>query len=250
MAGCKPPIVPYNLTGSTAAPLIPTLDPGGFTPDTTDPGFAKLAADTLGDLASAADGWDSAVQDTEGGITGLEELATAADADLAAILLLLDQQDPAAIGGQIDDFAGAQPQGEQLLGDVTGVSVPALGALALTYPNGSASLTFGGPPETGGVVHAGDPQYELHLQLVPAGPGIHNVTPTGLDGPNPPFGGIDHIGLEAGADGRQYWVAVVLINPAAAGQFTGTVKYDADVTITGISGTAHRTFPFEVVIEA
>lgn len=217
----------------------------------SNPGFGDLATSLLGDAGSDADGFDAVVGDASAGADAIDTAGTAMDATLDAILALLDAtQQTGPVDSAVNDFAGAQPQAQSLLDGVNGVTAPALGALALTYPNGSASLTFGGPPETGGVVHAGDAQYELHLQLLPASPGIHSATPTGLDGPNPPFVGVDHIGIETGADGRQYWTAVVLVNPAAAGSFTGTVKYDTDVTITGISGTMHRTFPFEVVIEA
>jgi hypothetical protein len=249
MAGCKPPIAPYNLTGSTAAPLIPTLDPGSFTADETDPGFAKFAEDTLGDLASAADGWDAAVGDTTAGITTLEELSTAADADLAAILLLLDQQDPAAIGGQINDFAGDQPTAESLLGDVSGVTVPDLAIVPLVLPNGAATVTFGGDPETGGVVAAGSAPYTRHLQLLAVTPAIHNVDADGGSGPNPPFTSWGAVVQEADATGKLWWVYLVEIDPQAAGTYTGTAQYQVNLTIAGVTGTAKRSLVFQVVVQ-
>jgi hypothetical protein len=249
MAGCKPPIAPYNLTGSTAAPLIPTLDPGAFTPDTADPGFTKFAEDTLQDLATPDDGWDGAVADTEAGVTTLESVSTLLDADLDAILLLLAETDPSSSDQALLDFAGDQPTAQSLLDGVSGVTVPDLGMVPLVLPNGAASVTFGGAPETGGVVAAGSAPYTRHLQLLAVTPAIHNVDADGGSGPNPPFASWGAVVQEPDATGKLWWVYLVEIDPQAAGTFTGTAQYQVNLTIAGVTGTAKRSLVFQVVVQ-
>lgn len=195
-------------------------------------------------------------------LSALDELPTladvvdgftaAGDANLDAILLELDQLGHEQVSQAFDDFAGAQPGATSLVGGVEGVAVPSLGVVPMVLPNGQATITFGGAPGAGGVPTAGSPQYTLHLQVLGVNPGVHQVRALSLVGPDPPFLGVQTglgpLAVETGADGKQYWVALVGINPAVAGQFTATLYYAADVTLTGSSGTVQRTLPFEVVV--
>ena len=96
---------------------------------------------------------------------------------------------------------------------------------------------------------AGSAEYVLHLPVIAAGPGVHSVAVTNLTGPNPPFVTAGQGFVQETVNGRPMWVALITINPAARGAFTAVLYYDASVTITGISGTLHRTLPFQVVVQ-
>ncbi len=130
-----------------------------------------------------------------------------------------------------------------------GLVTPALGTGPLTLPNGSATVTFGGSPTTGGVPTAGDPEYTLHLPVLAAGPGVRDVKALNLGGPNPPFVSAGQGFAVEQVNGKPMWVALITINPAAKGQFTGVLYYSVNVTITGISGTVQRQMPIEVVVQ-
>jgi hypothetical protein len=230
--------------------LIEPLDLSQFTPDTTsNPGFTDLATSALGDSASDADGWDDAVSDGLGLVDALDRATAAMDQDLDAILLLLAESDTGAAEQHLVDYQSTIPAGEQLVADAQGLSAPALEPLALVQPNGQASVTFGGPPEGGGVVGAGAAPYVRHLLLFGVGPGVHNVDADGGDGPNPPFTSWGPVVQETQPNGRQAWVYLININPAQAGTFTGIARYQANITITGITGTFHLTKVFQVVVE-
>ena len=249
MAGsCNPPLnfVANGPPGQLPiAPLDPTPPSFGNSPTFSDTACTLLGAD----LCSAMDPLSS-IDELPDVLTAVDGLTAAADSNLDAILLELDTllgQQP--INDAFDAFSGAQPGATSLLGDVESTAVPALGQVPMVLPDGKATITFGGPPEQGGVAHAGGAQYTLHLPILPVTRGIHGARPLNLTGPNPPFVSFTGMQVETQADGSQAWVALVAINPAAAGQFSGVLYYAVDVTITGISGTLQRTFPFEVVIE-
>jgi hypothetical protein len=122
----------------------------------------------------------------------------------------------------------------------------------MVLPNGGATITFGGPPETGGVAHAGGAPYTLHLPVIVHSAASRNARALALVGPNPPFVGVETgtgpLSVETLASGQTWWVAHIRINPAHAGNFQAGLSYQVDVTIAGISGTLQRTLPFEVVI--
>lgn len=249
---CNPPLN-FVDNGAPGSAFPPPLDP---TPPTINnsPTFTDTASSILDDLATDADGFDSAVSDASALVEAIDVLAAASDSQLALILEELDSvvgQQP--INDALDAFDGAQPGATALLGDVSGIATPALGQVPMVLPNGAATITFGGPPEQGGPATAGAAPYTLHLRVLRAGPG--GIPPRALEltGPNPPFVGVE-TGLgpmlrETESDGSTWWVAPVLINPTQAGQYTAVLYYALDATIAGISGTFQRTLPFEVVVE-
>lgn len=252
MAPCNPPLN-FVANGAPGSAFPAPLDPTDTPTIDTNPGFGDLASSYLDALDPATDGSDQIASDAAAAADALDTVGTAMDATLDSILVLLDQAQPGPVDSALDTFAGAQPGAQGFVDGVNGVDVPAIGSIPLTLPNGGATLTFGGSPATGGVPTAGSQPYTLHLRVLPAGAGVHQVRALNLVGPNPPFVGVETglgpMVVETAADGRQYWVALVDINPAQAGQFTATLYYAADVTITGISGTVQRTLPFEVVVQ-
>lgn len=251
MAPCHPPLN-FVANGSSGSAFPPPLDPSDVPLNTQQPTFSQVACETL---VSECDQPDpiSAIDELPAIADTIDALAAASDSQLAAILDELD-----SVVGTNDqeqafsDFAGAQPGAEQLVGGVAGVDVPAAGQIPMVLPNGAATITFGGPPAQGGPAVAGSAQYTLHLRVLAVGAGVHQVRALELTGPNPPFVGVETgtgpLAIETGPDGKQYWTALVLINPAAGGQFTAVLYYAADVTLTGLTGTVQRTLPFEVVV--
>lgn len=191
----------------------------------------------------------SAIDDLDGLVTTIDGLTTAADSQLDAILLELDQLGHDQVNQAFNDFAGAQPGAEQLLGGGDALLVPVVGSVALLQPNGEASVVLGGPPEAGGVAHAGAAAYTRHLALSPVAGNVQNVAADGGDGPDPPFAQWGPVVQELGPDGRTWWVYHVGINPAHAGTFTGTARYQVHATIAGITGTFHLTRVFQVVVQ-
>ena len=229
--------------------LIEPLDLSQFTTEQpTTPGFTDLATSLLGDSASDADGFDSAVGDVLGVVDALDRAASAMDADLDAILLLLAESDTGAAEQHLVDYQSTIPAGEQLVGDSAALTTPDQAPLALLEPAGQAVVTLGGPPERGGVPKAGGPPYTYHLRLARANPGVHNIDADGGDGPNPPFAGFGPVVQETADDGAVWWTYLVQINPQTPGTYTAQAQSLWNVTITGITGTVRRTTTFQVVI--
>lgn len=231
--------------------LIDPIDLSQFTPDpTSNPGFTDLATSALGDSADPSDGFDQVVSDTLGILDAWDALATAQDADLDAILALLNTSDPAPIGVELDAFGGAQPTGQAFLDDINNIGAPTLHSLSMLQPDGGATVVLGGPPSQGGVAQSGGAPYTYHLVLFPVGNGIHNVAANGGQGPDPPFASFGPVVEETDAAGVTHWVYLVQINPQTPGTFTGQAQYQVNLTITGITGTLTRTQNFQVVIQA
>jgi hypothetical protein len=245
---CNPPLQ-FVANGPAGSAFPPPLDPTppSFTPSPT---FSAQACDLLGsELCSAMDPLES-IDLLPDVLTAVDGLTAAADANLDAILLELDTvlgQQP--INDAFDSFSGAQPGATSLLGDVENTAVPAIGQVPMVLPDGQATITFGGSPATGGVPTAGSAQYVLHLPLLGVNPGIHSLTVNNFSGPNPPFGGVQPTPAQEVVNGKLMYVALVTVNPAVAGTFTGTVYYLVNVTISGITGTLQRQLPFQVVVE-
>ena len=248
MAPCNPPLN-FVSNGAPGSAFPPPLDPSDVPSIDTNPGFGDLASSFLDPLDPATDGSDQIASDAAAAVDTLDTIGTGMDATLDTILLLLDQAQPQPVDDALGAFQGAQPGAEGFVGDVTGVSVPAERSLALVQPDGSAAVVFGGPPEQGGAAHAGAAPYIYHLRLAAVGLGVHNIDANGGDGPDPPFAGWGPVVIETGADGKDYWVYHVTINPTTPGTFIGQAKSLWNVTITGITGTINRTTNFQVVIQ-
>ena len=252
MAPCAPALN-FVANGPAGSLPITPLDPNDVPTIPNSPTFSQTACGLLGDLCTAMD-TISAVDDLAALADSIDALALASDSQLTLILEELDSVVGTSDAEQAySDFAGAQPGATSLLGGVSGIPLPAVGAVPMTLPNGQATITFGGPPEQGGPAVAGSAAYTLHLPVLRAGPGVRGVSAQALAGPNPPFVGVETgtgpMSVETLADGTRWWVARVLINPASAGQFTATLYYAADATLAGLSGVFQRALPFEVVVE-
>jgi hypothetical protein len=248
MAPCTPALN-FVQNGAAGSAFPPPMDPANVPVLENKPTFEETACSLLGqDLCSGMD-TISSIDELSALVDTIDTFSTAADSQLDAILLELDQLGHDQVNNAFDAFSGAQPGAESLLGGVTQLALPALGQIPMVLPNGAATITFGGPPETGGVVHAGAPDYVLHVPLIGALGGTHNVDADGADGPNPPFTSFGPAVRETLANGEQWWVYLVHVHPAHAGNFTAVLHYLANVTITGITGTLKLSKPIEVVIE-
>lgn len=232
--------------------LIKPLDLSQFDETLPDQGgtFTDLANQELAGTDDDLAGIDSDVADALSLIGVLDAATTAQDADLDAILALLNTQDPAPIGGELDAFGAAQPTGQALLDDINAIPTPQLKSISMLQPDGGAVVVLGGPPSQGGVAQSGGAPYTYHLVLFPIGNGIHNVDADGGQGPNPPFASFGPVVQETDAAGVTHWVYLVQINPQTPGTFTAQAQYIVNVTITGITGTLTRTQNFQVVIQA
>lgn len=248
MAPCNPPLnfVPNGAAGSAfPAPLdptdLPSVDP--------NPGFGDLASSYLDALDPATDGSDQVESDAAAAVDTLDTIGTALDATLDTILVLLDQAQPGPVDDALGTFAGAQPTSQGFVDGVNGVDVPAIGQVPMVLPNGQATITFGAPPELGGVPRAGAASYVLEL---PVSRASANFTPDikvlNLVGPNPPFVTAGQF-RRATINGTLMWVAPITINPAQAGTFTGTLYWSFTGTVAGFTGTFQRQLPFQVVVE-
>lgn len=248
MAPCNPPLQ-FVSNGAAGSAFPPPLDPTPPQFGPPSPTFEESTCSLLGaDLCAGMDPI-SAIDELDGLVNAIDALTTAADSQLDAILLELDQLGQDKVDQAFDDFSGAQPGAESLLGGVESIAVPQLTSLSMLQPDGGATVVLGGPPEQGGVAHAGGAPYTYHLRLLAVGGGIHNVAANGGSGANPPFAGFGPVVEETGTDGKQYWVYHVQINPQQKGTYTAQAQYLVNLTITGVSGTIQRTTTFQVVIE-
>lgn len=231
--------------------LVQPLDLSQFDQQAPDRGasFEDLVNSELGNAGLPADGFDQALDDTIILIDQFDALTAAADADLDAILALLDTQDPSPIGGALDAFGGTQVTGQGFLDGIDNIASPSLSPLSLLQPNGGATVVLGGPPSQGGVATAGGAPYTYHLQLFTVRAGIDNVDADGGHGPSPPFASFGPVVKETGADGKQYWVYLVQISPQTPGTYTAQAQYLVHGTFTGIAGTFAATKIFQVVIQ-
>lgn len=121
--------------------------------------------------------------------------------------------------------------------------------IPMVYPDGQGTMTIGGPPEYGGTVKVGYPQYALHLPVAFAGPGVRGVSIDHVDGPNPPFIAANYGVIQETIGGVLRYVALVAVNPSRVGTFNGVLYYNLDASITGFSGVFKRTFAFQVVVQ-
>lgn len=247
--GCNPPL---NFVANGPAGKLPITAPDPDPPllDNT-PTFTQSACELLGtDLCSAMDPISS-IDDLQALGDAIDALAGASDAQLTAILEELDSVVGTNEAEQAySDFAGAQPGAESLAGGVSSITVPALAPIPMTYPDGRGAVTFGAPPQLGGVAHAGGPEYHLLLPVLAASATITpDIRVLNMSGPNPPLvsaGQFERVTI----NGKLFWVVPVTINPAHRGNFQGVIYWQVTASFAGgFSGTLQRQYPFEVVIE-
>ena len=231
---CNPPLN-FVENGSGGSAFPPPLDPSDAPHGNNSPTFEDAACSLLGqDLCSAMDPI-SAIDDLDGLVTAIDGLTTAADSQLDAILLELDQLGQDQVNQAFDDFSGAQPGAESLLGDVTGISTPALGQIPILGPSGAQVVTPGAPPSQGGIAPAGGAPYVLQHPIPFAFDPSRLVGPAELSGPNPPFVKLNGFAQYNPAAGLKGWAAEIEINPAQAGTFAATLTYKLGITLTGIN---------------
>jgi hypothetical protein len=248
MAPCNPPLN-FVANGAAGSAFPPPLDPTPPQFGPPSPTFEESACSLLGpDLCGGMDPI-SAIDELDGLTNAIDALTTAADANLDAILLELDQLGHDQVNQAFDDFAGAQPGAQSLLGGVEGIAAPQLGTLSLLQPSGGATVVLGGPPSQGGVAKSGGAPYTYHLQLATVRPGIINIDADGGHGPNPPFASFGPVVQEADTTGKLWWVYLVQINPQQPGTYTAQAQYLFHGTIGGVTGTLTLTKVFQVVIQ-
>lgn len=185
----------------------------------------------------------------DGLVTAIDGLTTAADSQLDAILLELDQLGQDKVNQAFDDFAGAQPGAMSLIGDVTGVALPALGEIPISSPTGQAIVTPGAPPSGGGIAPAGAAPYVLHHPIPFNFDPARLVGPAQLTGPNPPFVKLNGFTQDTPAAGGRGWSADIEINPARAGSYPATLAYSLAVTLAGINTIIKYSVGVTVVVQ-
>jgi hypothetical protein len=175
---CAPALLAVP-NGSAGIPL-PLLNPDDYIPDPTPaPTYSDIVNSTLGDLGSDADGFDAAVGASAALIDLWDAAATAQDADLDAILLLLDQADTAPATQSFTDFESGFAADSAAVQGVGALALPDYGSLPTSWVQpGAVQVT---PPGVtpGTPIHVGDPQFTWRVQLeLPAVRGATNFAPT------------------------------------------------------------------------
>lgn len=234
MAPCNPPLN-FVANGAAGSAFPPPLDPTPPQFGPPSPTFEESACAILGqDLCGGMDPISS-IDDLSALVDSIDALTSAADANLDAILLELDQLGQQQVSDAFDAFSGAQPGAMSLLGGITGVTLPALGEIPISSPTGQPVVTVGAPPSGGGVAPAGSAPYVLEHPIPFNFDPARLVGPAQLTGPNPPFVKLNGFRQATPAAGGRGWVAEIEINPAHAGTFAGTLSYSLAITLTGIN---------------
>jgi hypothetical protein len=248
VAPCNPPLN-FVSNGAAGSAFPPPLDPTPPQFGPPSPTFEESACSLLGpDLCGGMDPI-SAIDELDGLTNAIDTLTTAADANLDAILLELDQLGQDKVSQAFDDFAGAQPGAMSLVGDVTKVALPALGQVPIVGPGGADVVTFGNTPAAGGTAPAGAAPYVLHHPIPFAFDPARLVGPAQLTGPDPPFVKLEGFHQDNPAAGTLGWAALVEINPAHAGSYSATLTYKLGITITGINAVVSYTVGITVVVQ-
>lgn len=248
MAPCTPPLN-FVSNGAAGSAFPPPLDPTPPQFGPPSPTFEESTCSLLGaDLCAGMDPI-SAIDELDGLVNAIDALTTAADSQLDAILLELDQLGQQQVSDAFDAFAGAQPGAMSLLGDVTNIALPTLGEIPITSPTGQAVVTPGAPPTAGGIATAGSAPYVLHHPIPFAFDPARLVGGPQLTGPNPPFVRVAGFNLDDPAKGVGGWAALIEINPAHAGNFAGTLSYSLAITFTGISTIIKYSLGVTVVVQ-
>jgi hypothetical protein len=248
MAPCTPALN-FVQNGAAGSAFPPPMDPANVPVLENKPTFEETACSLLGqDLCSGMDPISS-VDELSALVDTIDGLSTAADSQLDAILLELDQLGHDQVQTAFDDFSGAQPGAESLLGDVTSVALPALGTVPIVAPDGSPVVTFGAPPTQGGNATSGAAPYVLRHPIPFAFDPARLVGPAVLTGPNPPFVKLDGFHQDTPAQGVRGWVALIEINPARVGSFSATLAYSLAITLTGINTIVKYAVAVLVVVQ-
>jgi hypothetical protein len=248
MAPCNPPLN-FVANGAAGSAFPPPLDPTPPSFGPPSPTFEESACSLLGpDLCGGMDPI-SAIDELSGLVDSIDALTTAADSQLDAILLELDQLGQDKVENAFNDFAGAQPGAMSLIGDVTGVTLPALGEIPISSPTGQAIVTPGAPPSGGGIAPAGAAPYVLHHPIPFNFDPERLVGPAQLSGPNPPFVKLNGFTQDTPAAGGRGWAAEIEINPAHAGTYQATLSYSLAVTLTGINTIIKYSEGVTVVVQ-
>lgn len=248
MAPCNPPLN-FVSNGAAGSAFPPPLDPTPPQFGPPSPTFEESACSILGqDLCGGMDPISS-IDDLAGLVDSIDALTSAADANLDAILLELDQLGQDQVSQAFDDFSGAQPGAESLLGGVTNIALPALGEIPISSPTGQAVVTPGAPAAGGGIAAAGSAPYVLHHPIPFSFDPQRLVGAAQLTGPNPPFVKVAGFNLDDPAKGAGGWAALIEINPAQAGSFAGTLTYSLAITFTGINTIIKYSLGITVVVQ-
>ncbi len=248
MAPCNPQLN-FVANGAPGSAFPAPLDPSDVPSVDQNPGFTDLASSFLDALDPATDGSDQLESDAAAAADALDTIGAAMDATLDTILLLLDQAQPQPVNDALDAFAGAQPGAEGFVSDAAGVGVPAIGPMPIVGPTGETVVNLGAPPAQGGAASSGAEPYVLHVPVPgnPCAPGA--LEASWLEGPSPPFAALNGFDAETNSAGRQQCFALLQINPATAGTFSGSIHYRTAMTITGISTTVDFVVPVTVVVQ-
>lgn len=158
---CSPPLKLVS-NGSAGSPFPAPLDNSIIPPADSDPGFSDLANKYLGDSSTDASLWTDEITGALGTIDSLSSVDSTADADLDAILFLLDIALNTDIDTPTNQYSDAFA-GENALPDAISALSPApLPPLPTTWvPTGATSLNppAGYPAQVPGQITEGDPPF-------------------------------------------------------------------------------------------
>jgi hypothetical protein len=242
---CQPLLnpVPNGTSGSPfPAPLtsadIPTFD--------QNPGFGDLAAATLGDAASDADGFDAAVAAVSTSIDEWDVANAAQDATLDAILAQLEAADSSPVDASLTNYTDSFGEGNSIVAGAAALSVPTIGPLNTlwVFPGTSEPAPPAAPgQQVPGQITAGDPAFTWQLEFTAFNIGPGGISAAALAETTDVFTSIQLVSATPGAPQvpgggtsavPTYDVKVAIgINPHASGAFNDTVILTADYPAFG-----------------
>lgn len=134
--------------------FIDPLDPADFVPSPpgATPGFTQDVIDTLGNQGDSTDGFEELLAGAGQLIDAWDAAAAASDADLDAVLTLLDATKPDNLDTSVAGYVSTIPYGASVVSDATLLAPPQL----LEFPL-NANMTVGGiaPPASQSAVDFG-----------------------------------------------------------------------------------------------
>lgn len=237
---CQPLLnpVPNGSSGSPfPAPLtsadIPTFDQA--------PGFGDLAASTLGDAGSDADGFDAAVLALSSSVDQWDTAEAEQDTTLDQILTQLEAADSTSVDSSLTDYTNSFDAGNTIVAGAQGITVPGIGPLDTmwVFPYTEQPTPPSSPgAQVPGQITAGDPPFTWTVKNTIAPIGNGGTTAVKLLTPSDVFtaaqlGTVSPFYSITAPDGHTQWQAQdvtveVSVNPHAAGNFADTLIFTAD----------------------
>jgi hypothetical protein len=215
--------------------FIQPLDPADFIPSeqNTNPGLTQLAADTLDNLGTEADGFDGQFNDAVATVDAWDAALGELDTALDSVLALLNSTDPASFSQSMLGYASTFDVGRSIVAAGAGLKTPELLELPINPGYGTAPVAP--PAEVGidlGTVTLGAPAFDYPIGH--SEPTLHGVT--GVNGVQLVSGDPAIFAVLATNEPREFhdrtgnrWVNfahtyTLRITPAAAGQWMAQIN--------------------------